>query len=95
MQNVRTQITLPKELKTRIESAASTRGYSLAEFLRRAATKELDQEGGRKARLKALADQVVGSLDLSVHPEWKDEKAIRQWSRQMREEWDDNAETTV
>lgn len=85
--NVRTQITLPLELKNEIERTASAQGKSLAEYLRFAALRQLASEKLGKHEREQLADEVVGGLSLKNHPYWKDQETILSWQEDLREEW--------
>ena len=85
-ENIRTQITLPRELKLQVEEQAAIYGESLAEYLRKAAVLRLEKDQQGLARRKKIADQVIGSLDLSKHPEWKDLESINAYVRELRRE---------
>lgn len=85
--SVRTQITLTKNIKKLIEKHAQTTGESLSEYLRKAAMVRLLVENKDQNQLKKVADRVIGSVDLNIHPEWKNEKAVQKWVRKLRSEW--------
>ena len=86
--NVRTQITLPTDLKLQIESRASEEGKSLAEYLREAATYYLGIEDKRSKSLKDLADSVIGVLENTQIPEWQTRETINAWVEELRQEWE-------
>lgn len=60
--SLRTQIILPKELRYEIEKQLKLNGESLAEYLRIAAKERLGRERKKKADLRKLADEVIGSI---------------------------------
>lgn len=88
---VRTQIMIPRGLRRQID-AAKAPSQSLADYLREAATQKLknDQINQKLTRLKrqALADRLIGSLDISKYPEWSTTEKIINWQKEMRAEWD-------
>ena len=86
-ENVRTQITLSKELKNRVETRAAAEGKSLAEYLREAAIYYLEQKIDNKRTRQQLADQVVGTLDLNNYPEWQTPEKVTDWVEDLRESW--------
>lgn len=75
----RTQIYLPYDLRREIDKARALSGESLAEYLRKGAEIKLKQDKKRKADLKKLADEVIGSLKIS------DDEA-KQWIKEIRED---------
>ncbi len=85
---VRTQITLTKELKRQIEAQTAISGESLSDYLRQAAKLKLIQDERKEVDLKALADEVIGSIDLRKHPEWSTPQKVRKWVRKLRAEWE-------
>jgi len=84
---VRTQITLTKRLKHLIEEKARQNNQSLSEYLRRGAWISLLLEERESEELDKLADQAIGSVDLSKHPEWQTPVKIKRWVKQLRREW--------
>lgn len=82
--NVRTQITLPRDLKKRIEYQATIEGKSLAGYIREAAVQYLAVEEKGAAQRKQLAEEIVGSLDLRNYPEWSTLEKINDWVRDLR-----------
>lgn len=77
----RTQIYLPQELRKEIDRQRSLTGESLAEYLRQAAEARLKKDKSRKADLKKLADEVIGSLKGTIIKE----EAV-QWIKEIRED---------
>lgn len=86
-ETVRTQITLTKKLKQLIEERARQTNQSLSEYLRRGAWISLLLEEKESEELSKLADQAIGSVDLSKHPEWQTPTKVKQWIKQLRREW--------
>ena len=84
---VRTQITLTKKIKQIIEKEASKKGESLSEYLRKAGLLRVIVEREEEKDMKKLAQQIVGSVDLKKHPEWRNKKKITKWLRGLREKW--------
>lgn len=79
MQNIRTQIYLPEDLRQEIDRDRSRSGESLAQYLRKAAEQRLEKKRKEKADLKKLADEVVGSLRI-------DKKTANKWIKEIRDE---------
>lgn len=88
-QTVRTQITLTTNLKKMIEEQAKKDKISLSEYLRQAAVLSLALEKRKKTDLLALADRVIGSVNLKNNPNWSSMARLKNWSRQIRKEWSD------
>lgn len=86
MPMLRTQISLPKNLRRRIDKDREANGESLSEYMRKAAQKRLKEKAAREKRLQKLADNFIGSLDLSQHPEWSTKEKVMQWQRDIRRE---------
>jgi hypothetical protein len=84
---VRTQITLTKKLKELVENQASLRNQSLSEYLRQATILKLYLDQQDKQDLTLLANNLVGSLKLADHPQWKNKTKVKQWNRKIRQEW--------
>lgn len=84
---VRTQITLTRKLKQLIEERARQTNQSLSEYLRRGAWISLLLEENEAEELGILASQVIGSVDLSKHPEWETLPKVKKWVRKLRSEW--------
>lgn len=84
---VRTQITLTKRLKQLIEEKARQNNQSLSEYLRRGAWISLLLEERESDELDKLANQAIGSVDLSKHPEWQTTPKINNWIKKLRQEW--------
>jgi len=81
---MRTQIIIPQNLRNEIESARRVTGESLAEYLRKAVVERMQKEYKKKANLKKLAQEVVGSVKRSS---WEGIDVI-EWQRQIREDRD-------
>lgn len=84
---IRTQITLTQNIKKLVEDHARDQGESLSEYLRKAAMVRLLVENNDQIDLKKLAGRVIGSVDLKKHPEWRNEKEVQKWVRNLRSEW--------
>ncbi|MBI3559133.1 ribbon-helix-helix protein, CopG family [Candidatus Gottesmanbacteria bacterium] len=84
---VRTQISLTQTLKRLLEEKAILKGQSLSEYLRRAAMVSLILEEQDKQKLKNLANQVIGSVNLANHKEWATVKNLNSWIKNLRSEW--------
>lgn len=79
MQNLRTQIYLPEDLRQEIDRDRHTSGESLAEYLRKAAEQRLEEKRKEKADLKKLAEDVLGRPTIS-------QSQAEKWIREIREE---------
>lgn len=84
--SIRTQITLTKKIKSLIEEHARRQNESLSEYLRKAALIRLQLERNEREEREKVADQVIGSIDMTKHPEWSSERKIYEWSRKIRED---------
>ena len=85
---IRMQITLTAALKKAIEEETGAKQISVSEYLRRGAVLQLLLENQEKDDLKSLAAKVIGSVDLKKHPEWKSEKEINKWIKNLRKTWE-------
>ena len=83
---VRTQITLTKKIKSLVEEHAKAQNESLSEYLRKAALIRWLVEHNEREERKKIAQEVLGSIDISQHPEWSTKERIYHWSRKIREE---------
>lgn len=83
---LRTQISLPLDLRRLIDLHRREKDESLSEYLRKSAILRLESEKKRRANLKKLSQQVVGALDLSKYAEWSTRKKIINWQRSIRHE---------
>ncbi|MEK7616495.1 MAG: ribbon-helix-helix protein, CopG family [Patescibacteria group bacterium] len=81
-QAIRTQIYLPKDLRAEIDRQRASSGESLAEYLRKAARKRLEEERKEKEELKKLADELGGSID-PKESGWAGVD-INKWQREIR-----------
>jgi len=86
-QTVRTQITLTKKLKELIEQEIKPDNISLSEYIRQASIIKLYLDRQKRQDLSDLADRVVGSVELSKHPEWETMEKTIAWQRKIRKEW--------
>jgi vacuolar-type H+-ATPase subunit H len=77
---MRTQIILPEDLRNKIEKARRLTKESLAEYLRRAAKKRLDQDMEKQKDLEKLAQEVIGAAKKSS---WQDVDVV-EWQRKIR-----------
>lgn len=84
--SLRTQIILPKDLRHEIEEQRKLSGESLAEYLRIAAKERLGRERKKKADLRKLADEVIGSIKHGSGG-WGDID-VDKWIRKTRQEED-------
>ena len=75
----RTQIYLPEELRKEIDRLRKDTDESLAEYVRKATQKRVQEEKKKKIDLKKLADEVIGSLKI-------DKKTANRWIKEIREE---------
>lgn len=79
---VRTQISLPKNLKEKITREARQRNISMAEYLRQAAAAY-----ERKTKLtQAMRRKIARELKGSINPKtgWGSVKQVEQWLRRER-----------
>lgn len=86
MQQVRTQIYLPKELREEIDKQRKQRGVSLAGYLREAAKEKVEKDKKRKADLKKIAEEVIGSVKKSA---W-DGINVEKWQHDLRKSEDEH-----
>ena len=75
----RTQIYLPEELRREIDRHRAQTGESLTDFLREAAKERLEAKRKKKADLKRLAEEVIGSLKIT-------KKEADEWIKEIRED---------
>lgn len=80
MQNLRTQIYLPRDLKEEIDKQRSRSGESLAEYVRKATRERVEKEKQRKVDLKKVAAKFVGAGKNRTREE------IETWLRDIRED---------
>lgn len=86
---LRTQIYLPEKLKKDIDRERSLSGESMADYLRKAAEEKLERTKKKKAKLKKLAEDFIGSSKRSDREiqEWLDSiRAGRRLADEVREE---------
>ena len=83
MQNIRTQIYLPEDLRQEIDRQRRQTGESLAQYLRKAAEQRLKVGKKKKAKLKKLAD-LLGSVS-KEESGWKGIN-IMEWQREIRKD---------
>lgn len=86
--SVRTQITLTKKIKQLVEEKSVAMGISVSEYLRRAALVVATLDDQEDANMVSLGRKMIGAVDLSKHPEWKDKKSVNKWLSKLRSEWD-------
>lgn len=86
--SLRTQIILPKDLRLQIERQRKLSGESLAEYLRVAAKERLEREKKKKADLRKLADEVIGSIK-PTDSGWGGVD-VDKWLRKTRREEDEH-----
>lgn len=79
MQNIRTQIYLPADLRQEIDRNRRESGESLADYLREAAKQRIEKDKKRKVDLKRLAEDFIGSSK-------KTDKEIGEWLDWIKEE---------
>ncbi|MEK7188829.1 MAG: hypothetical protein AAB685_03185, partial [Patescibacteria group bacterium] len=85
----RTQIYIPEYLREEIEKHRSVAGETLSEYLRRSAIERIAREKKKKADLKKLADEVIGSIKPGTGG-WADVKDTYKYIRKTREEEDEH-----
>ncbi len=83
MQNIRTQIYLPSDLRQEIDKQLHLTGESLAEYLRKAAEQRLKAGKKKKTELNKLAD-LLGSVS-KEESGWKGINVIK-WQREIRKD---------
>lgn len=83
MQNIRTQIYLPADLRQEIDKQLHQTGESLAEYLRKAAEQRLKAGKKRKVDLKKLAE-LLGSVS-KAESGWKGIN-VMEWQREIRKD---------
>jgi len=86
-EKIRSQVILTASLKQWIEAKKRLTGETLSEYLRKAALLRLLAEEEDKKELERLAQLVVGSVNLKNHPEWKTQKKLQKWLKNLRKEW--------
>lgn len=82
MQNIRTQIYLPSDLRQQIDKQRHQTGESLAQYLRKAAEQRLKAGKKRKTDLKKLAEEVTSGVKKSG---WEGID-INKWQREIRKD---------
>lgn len=82
--SAQTQGILAKKIKGLIEEKASARGISVSEYLRRAALVVATLDDQEDANMVSLGRKMIGAVDLSKHPEWKDKKSVNKWLSKLR-----------
>jgi hypothetical protein len=83
---MRTQILLPAKLREKIDKDSADLNESLSEYLRQAALLRLSRRKKSWSDLKSLADKMIGSVDLSAHPEWNNRQKVLSWQKELRRE---------
>lgn len=86
MQMLRTQILLPKKLRIAIDKDRRRRGETLSGYIRKAALVRLKMTQELENRVDHLFDRIIGTVDLSKHPEWQTREKIIKWQRKLRRE---------
>jgi len=82
MQNVRTQIYLPEDLRQDIDRQRRQTGESLAEYLRKAAHERVRMDKRRKAELKKLAEELGKGVKKSG---WEGIDILK-WQKEIRKD---------
>ncbi|MBI4039166.1 hypothetical protein HY384_04395 [Candidatus Daviesbacteria bacterium] len=75
----RTQIYLPEDLRQEVDRLRKGTKESMAEYVRKATQKRVQEDKKKKADLNKLADEVIGSLKI-------DKKTANRWIKEIREE---------
>lgn len=83
-QAVRTQIYLPKDLRSDIDSARKWKEESLSDYLRKAAKAQVEKDKKTQVDLKKLAKDFVGSINPSESG-WAGID-IDKWQREIRKD---------
>lgn len=79
MQNIRTQIYLPEDLRQEIDKNRRESGESLAEYARKAIKERVKKDKKKKVNLEKLADAFIGSST-------KTDAEIQEWLDWIQEE---------
>ena len=82
MQNIRTQIYLPEDLRKDIDILREERKESMAEYIRRATRERVEKEKKRTVDLKKLAEEVTSGVKRSG---WEGID-IDKWQREIRKD---------
>ncbi len=82
MQNIRTQIYLPEDLRREIDIFREERKESMAEYIRRATRERVEKEKKRTVNLKKLAEEVTSGVKKSG---WEGID-INKWQREIRKD---------
>ncbi|MBI2086243.1 hypothetical protein HYT74_02795 [Candidatus Daviesbacteria bacterium] len=82
MQNIRTQIYLPEDLRQEIDKQRYQTGESLAQYLRTAAEERVKINKKRKVELKKLADELGKEVKKSG---WEGIDVLK-WQREIRKD---------
>ncbi|MFH1601439.1 MAG: hypothetical protein ABIB61_00595 [Candidatus Shapirobacteria bacterium] len=85
---IRTQVILTRLLKKIIDAQRKTTDESLSEYLRKAAYLRIVSEKAINQKLEGLANQLIGSVSLKSHPEWKTPRNLDRWLKNLRQEWE-------
>lgn len=76
---LRTQISLPEELRRRVDKQLRAKGKSLGEYAREAIEKHVQEDEKEKEDLKMLAQEVIGSLKIT-------DAQAEGWIKEIRED---------
>ncbi len=82
MQNIRTQIYLPEDLRRDIDTLRGEKNESMAEYIRRATKERVEKEKKRKVDLKKIAEEVTSGVKKSG---WEGID-IDKWQREIRKD---------
>lgn len=82
----RTQVLLPTDLVELIDLDRDQKKESRSEYLRQAAKLRLENQEKKRLDLKALANEVIGKLNLSKYPEWSTRQKVLNWQKALRNE---------
>lgn len=84
---IRSQVVLTSSLKRVIEAKKRLTGETLSCYLRKAACLRILAESEEKKELENLAENIVGSVSLKNHPQWKNKKKLQEWIKDLRKGW--------
>lgn len=79
---------LTRLLKKIIDAQRKATDESLSEYLRKAAYLRAVSEKATNQKLEGLANQLIGSVSLKNHPEWKTPRSLDRWLKNLRQEWE-------
>ncbi|MDP3982612.1 MAG: hypothetical protein Q8Q65_00875 [bacterium] len=86
MQLLRTQISLPSDIRKSIDAVRRLNKESLSSYIRKAVRLRLEMEKKEKNRTMEAVDLFISSGNKKSYSHWNTDKKIRNWQRELRAE---------